>query len=66
MSNTSYRPPCKKTKRAETNALSKKGKPPIKGNKEQSKPWLKLADLPLLCVKNTRNTLSIPAFLCLD
>ena len=36
------------------------------GNKEQSEPWLKLADLPLLCVKNTRNTLSIPAFLCLD
>ena len=29
MSYTSYRPPCKKTKRAETNALSKKkGKPP--------------------------------------
>ena len=56
-----------KTKRAETYALSKKkGKPPTKGNKEQSKPWLKLADLPLLCVKNTRNTLSIPAFLCLD
>ena len=31
MSYTSYRPPCKKTKRAETYALSKKkGKPPIR------------------------------------
>ena len=26
------------------------------GNKEQSEPWFKLADLPLLYVKNTRNT----------
>lgn len=26
------------------------------GNEEQYEPWFKLADLPLLCVKNTRNT----------